>query len=284
MGPLIGGALADLTGSYRIPFYCTSATILLPPALVWFAVDEPLCGTAEGARQPVDPQQPDRGSEHAGPVGVAFRAADGPIRGAHSAADRVPVYGLLQCRRSACPASRACGASGAVMIGWKGQWPRSELSIKRQGLQRVAIGAGLHRVRRKILLLPPAAAAEIGDPAKDASAGEALPITGSPALKTGRQPEKPNDAGGVSEQTSGSSDRNPGTPQTSPEKSPQVPWARHCSETPLRSTKRTDRDGALIRADMPSRERSNSGEGDVRWIELHGGPCGSTTIEQATDK
>src|SRR5260370_5164836 len=129
----------------------------------------------------------------------------------------------------------------------------------------------------------PAAAAEIGDPAKDASAGEALPITGSPALKTGRQPEKPNDAGGVSAQTSGSSDRNPGTPQTSPEKSPQVPWARHCSETPLRSTKRTDRDGALIRADMPARERSNSGEGDVRWIELHGGPCGYTTIEQATD-
>ena len=29
VGPLIGGALADLTGSYRIPFYCTSATILM---------------------------------------------------------------------------------------------------------------------------------------------------------------------------------------------------------------------------------------------------------------
>ncbi len=40
VGPLIGGALADLTGSYRIPFYCTSATILLSLALVWFAVDE----------------------------------------------------------------------------------------------------------------------------------------------------------------------------------------------------------------------------------------------------
>src|SRR5260370_21611214 len=98
VGPLIGGALADLTGSYRIPFYCTSTTILLPPALVWFAVDEPLCGTAEGARQPVDPPQPDRGSGHAGPFGVAFRGTDGPIRRAHSAADRVPVYGLLQCR------------------------------------------------------------------------------------------------------------------------------------------------------------------------------------------
>ena len=32
--------MADLTGSYRIPFYCTSATILLSLALVWFAVDE----------------------------------------------------------------------------------------------------------------------------------------------------------------------------------------------------------------------------------------------------
>src|SRR5260370_35850657 len=117
------------------------------------------------------------------------------MRGAPSAADRALGCGLLPCRRCARPASRACGASGAVMIGWKGQWPRSELSIKRQGLQRVAIGAGLHRVRRKILLLPPAAAAEIADPAKDASAGEALPITGSPALTTGRQPENPNDAG-----------------------------------------------------------------------------------------
>jgi hypothetical protein len=27
VGPLIGGALADLTVSYRIPFYRTSATI-----------------------------------------------------------------------------------------------------------------------------------------------------------------------------------------------------------------------------------------------------------------
>ena len=33
-------ALADLTGSYRIPFYCTSAKILLSLALVWFALDE----------------------------------------------------------------------------------------------------------------------------------------------------------------------------------------------------------------------------------------------------
>src|SRR3981081_3868359 len=39
-GPLIGGILADLTGSYRIPFYSTSGAILLSLALVWFAVDE----------------------------------------------------------------------------------------------------------------------------------------------------------------------------------------------------------------------------------------------------
>ena len=37
---LVGGGLAHLTGSYRIPFYCTSATILLSLGLVWFAVDE----------------------------------------------------------------------------------------------------------------------------------------------------------------------------------------------------------------------------------------------------
>jgi DHA1 family multidrug resistance protein-like MFS transporter len=40
VGPLIGGALADLTGSYRIPFYCTSATILMSSGLVWIMVRE----------------------------------------------------------------------------------------------------------------------------------------------------------------------------------------------------------------------------------------------------
>jgi MFS transporter, DHA1 family, multidrug resistance protein len=34
VGPLMGGVLADWTGSYRIPFYCTSATILLSMGLV----------------------------------------------------------------------------------------------------------------------------------------------------------------------------------------------------------------------------------------------------------
>src|SRR5215472_13362949 len=40
VGPLIGGALADATGSYRIPFYCTSATILMSSGLVWLIVHE----------------------------------------------------------------------------------------------------------------------------------------------------------------------------------------------------------------------------------------------------
>src|SRR6185312_9086183 len=39
-GPIIGGALADLTGSYRIPFYCTSAMIVISLILVWFTVHE----------------------------------------------------------------------------------------------------------------------------------------------------------------------------------------------------------------------------------------------------
>jgi MFS transporter, DHA1 family, multidrug resistance protein len=40
VGPIVGGALADLTGSYRIPFYLTSATIFVSLALVWFLVHE----------------------------------------------------------------------------------------------------------------------------------------------------------------------------------------------------------------------------------------------------
>ena len=40
VGPIIGGALADLTGSYRVPFYLTSLTILAALALVWYGVHE----------------------------------------------------------------------------------------------------------------------------------------------------------------------------------------------------------------------------------------------------
>jgi MFS transporter, DHA1 family, multidrug resistance protein len=39
-GPIVGGLLADLTGSYRVPFFCTSGTILLSVALVWLIVHE----------------------------------------------------------------------------------------------------------------------------------------------------------------------------------------------------------------------------------------------------
>jgi len=39
-GPVIGGVLADLTGSYRIPFYCTSAITFASVFLVWRGVQE----------------------------------------------------------------------------------------------------------------------------------------------------------------------------------------------------------------------------------------------------
>jgi DHA1 family multidrug resistance protein-like MFS transporter len=40
VGPLMGGVLADATGSYRIPFYCTAATVLVSTSFVWFGVQE----------------------------------------------------------------------------------------------------------------------------------------------------------------------------------------------------------------------------------------------------
>ncbi len=40
VGPVIGGLLADVTGSYRIPFYCTSAITLTATLLVWRGVTE----------------------------------------------------------------------------------------------------------------------------------------------------------------------------------------------------------------------------------------------------
>ncbi|HZT89249.1 MAG TPA: MFS transporter, partial [Stellaceae bacterium] len=51
VGPIIGGALADLTGSYRMPFYCTSATILFSAGLVWFAVHERFSPAPRGRQQ-----------------------------------------------------------------------------------------------------------------------------------------------------------------------------------------------------------------------------------------
>src|SRR3954471_6792859 len=50
VGPIISGILADMTGSYRVPFYVTSATIFLAMGLAWFTVREefsrPALGTA----------------------------------------------------------------------------------------------------------------------------------------------------------------------------------------------------------------------------------------------
>jgi DHA1 family multidrug resistance protein-like MFS transporter len=40
VGPVIGGALADLTGSYRVPFYWTSGATMAGLALVWLIVRE----------------------------------------------------------------------------------------------------------------------------------------------------------------------------------------------------------------------------------------------------
>jgi DHA1 family multidrug resistance protein-like MFS transporter len=40
VGPVIGGALADVTGSYRVPFYLTSIFTIAALALVWLVVHE----------------------------------------------------------------------------------------------------------------------------------------------------------------------------------------------------------------------------------------------------
>jgi MFS transporter, DHA1 family, multidrug resistance protein len=48
VGPVIGGVLADLTHSFRIPFYCTAAICLAALAMVWLGVQE------EFVRPPVE--------------------------------------------------------------------------------------------------------------------------------------------------------------------------------------------------------------------------------------
>ncbi len=48
VGPLLGGGLADLTGSFRIPFFCTAATILVSSVYVWFGVHERFVAAAPG--------------------------------------------------------------------------------------------------------------------------------------------------------------------------------------------------------------------------------------------
>lgn len=53
VGPLIGGALADMTGSYRAPFFCTSATILVALGLVLLLVHERFTPPRGRARAPL---------------------------------------------------------------------------------------------------------------------------------------------------------------------------------------------------------------------------------------
>jgi MFS transporter, DHA1 family, multidrug resistance protein len=48
IGPLLGGALADVTGSYRVPFYCTAAIVLLSTGFVWFGVHESFVAAPQG--------------------------------------------------------------------------------------------------------------------------------------------------------------------------------------------------------------------------------------------
>jgi DHA1 family multidrug resistance protein-like MFS transporter len=49
VGPIVGGALADLTGSYRVPFYLTAATIFGTLLLCWFFVHEEFTRPQKGA-------------------------------------------------------------------------------------------------------------------------------------------------------------------------------------------------------------------------------------------
>ena len=51
IGPVIGGVLADLTDSYRIPFYCTSAVCFVAIGLVWLGVQEQFVRPAKGSRK-----------------------------------------------------------------------------------------------------------------------------------------------------------------------------------------------------------------------------------------
>ncbi|HKS89317.1 MAG TPA: MFS transporter [Stellaceae bacterium] len=49
VGPILGGILADLTNSYRIPFFCTAAMILVAMGLVWFIVHEEFARPRRGS-------------------------------------------------------------------------------------------------------------------------------------------------------------------------------------------------------------------------------------------
>jgi len=51
VGPVVGGAVSDATGSYRVPFYCTSAICLLTMVLAWAMVHERFTPPRQGRRQ-----------------------------------------------------------------------------------------------------------------------------------------------------------------------------------------------------------------------------------------
>jgi DHA1 family multidrug resistance protein-like MFS transporter len=51
VGPVVGGALSDATGSYRIPFYATAALTLVTAVLVWWAVHERFTPPKRAARK-----------------------------------------------------------------------------------------------------------------------------------------------------------------------------------------------------------------------------------------
>ena len=51
VGPVVGGAVSDATGSYRVPFYCTSAICLLTMVLAWAMVQEHFTPPRQGRRQ-----------------------------------------------------------------------------------------------------------------------------------------------------------------------------------------------------------------------------------------
>jgi hypothetical protein len=51
MGPIIGGMVADWSGSYHVPFYWTSATLFLSIAAVWFFVQEEFTKPQKGSRR-----------------------------------------------------------------------------------------------------------------------------------------------------------------------------------------------------------------------------------------
>jgi len=51
VGPVVGGAVSDATGSYRVPFYCTSAICLLTMVLAWATVQERFTPPRQGRRQ-----------------------------------------------------------------------------------------------------------------------------------------------------------------------------------------------------------------------------------------